>query len=305
MSEEIYDVIVIGGGPAGLTAGIYTARHNLKTLILEGSKLGGRASEAHWIENYPGFPKGVSGSKLMKRFISQAKRFNVEFKIEPVTGLSLTDEMKVVITRRGIYQARSVIISTGIQRKTLRVPGEMKFKGRGVSYCPICDGPFFTGKNIVVIGSNKEAIEDALHLSEIANKVYFISNNEISRNGLLKKLGNTKIDIIEGEVESIEGDEVVKTIRLKDGTKINVDGVFIILDHVPMTDILTEAGVKTDERGCIIIDRGNQTNIKGVFAAGDCICGGMQIITAAGDGGKAGLSALRYMKSLKQSIEAR
>lgn len=302
MGEEIYDVIVIGGGPAGLTAGIYTARHGLKTLILEGSKLGGRASEAQWIENYPGFPKGVSGLKLMKRFISQAKKFNVEFRIEHVTGLSLTEEVKTVMTRKSIYFAKSVIISTGIQKKTLKVPGAMEFKGRGVSYCSICDGPFFAGRDVAVIGSGKEAIEDVSNLSEIANKVYFIPSSEGSGNKLPKKLAANVI-LEDAEVESIDGDVTVKSIKLSDGTSLKVDGVFIILEHVSTTDILTEAGIRTDKRGCIIIDRENATNIKGVFAAGDCVCGGMQIVTAAGDGGKAGLSALRYVKSLKNQID--
>jgi len=302
MGEEIYDVIVIGGGPAGLTAGIYTARHGLKTLILEGSKLGGKASEAKWIENYPGFPNGVSGLELMKKFISQAKKFNVEFRMEHVTGLSLTEEVKTVLTRKSIYQTKAVIISTGIQKKTLKVPGEMEFKGRGVSYCSICDGPFFAGRDVAIIGSGKEAIEDVSNLSEIANKVYFIPNGEERGNKFPNKLAN--VEILENvDVESIDGDVTVKSIKLNNGTSLKVDGVFIILEHVSTTDILTEAGIKTDERGCIIIDRENATNIKGVFAAGDCICGGMQIVMAAGDGGRAGLSALRYVKSLKNQVD--
>ena len=305
MAEETYDVIIIGGGPAGLTAGIYTSRNGLRTLLLEGKKLGGRATEAHWIDNFPGFPKGVSGSELMRRFVEQAKRFKVQFRIETVTELHLSSSPKVAITRKGSYQARAIIIATGVQRRLLKVPGEMEFKGRGVSYCGICDGPFFKGKVVAVIGSGHEAVHEALLLAELAEKVYLIPGVDdfgTGIEGLDKLKGNARVEIVEdAEVEEIGGKDQVTHLKLrgKNPTTLRIDGAFIILEHVSVAEIMSDAGVTMDESGCIDVDWVQRTNIEGVFAAGDCVCGGMQVVTAAGEGGKAGLSVLRYIKSLK------
>ncbi len=172
--EKIWDVIIVGAGPAGLTAGIYTARQGHSTLLLYSGKVGGRALDAHRIENYPGFPQGLTGAELMNLFIEQAKRFGVEFKEETVIGLADAGEYKIVSTRGGYYQGKTVIIAAGIQRKQLSVPGEMEFKGRGVSYCAICDGPFFRDKVVTVVGSGHEAVQDALHLTNTASKVIVI-----------------------------------------------------------------------------------------------------------------------------------
>ena len=305
MAEDVYDVIIIGGGPAGLTAGIYTARHGLKTLLLEGRKLGGRAFGAHRIDNFPGFPEGILGEELMERFMKQAKKFGVEFKTERFLELNIIGDLKMVVTRKGIYQANSIVIATGIQRKQLRVPGEVEFKGRGVSYCTICDGPLYTNRVAAVIGSGREAVEEALRLADLAKKVFAIPGvkgygSEIE---YIQELAeNENVEVIEGvDVESIGGDDSVTHITLKSSPPrtLKVDGVFIILENIPTNSILSEAGILTNESGCILIDKDQQTNIKGVFAAGDCVCGGMQVVTAAGEGGRAGLSVLRYIKSLK------
>jgi len=306
-AKDAYDVIIIGGGPAGLTAGIYTARYGLRTLILEGKRLGGRAAHSHRIDNFPGFPEGISGSELMERFIAQAKKFNVEFKSERVVGLSLMDDQKEVLTRNDVYQANAIVIATGIQRKQLMVPGEHRFKGRGVSYCSICDGPLFADKVVAVIGSGSEAVEDALNMVEIAKKVYVIPGVhgfEACTKDLDTLLKKKKVELVSGaDVESISGADVVTHIEFKGTTNrtLKVDGVFIIIDHSGTNEMIKEAGVHADESGCIGVDRNHQTNIEGVFAAGDCICGGMQVITAAGEGGRAGLSVLRYIKSMKRS----
>ncbi len=166
--EKIWDVIIIGAGPAGLTAGIYTARQGHSTLILHGGKIGGRALEAHRIENFPGFPQGLSGIELMELFHKQANRFGVEFKHETVIGLADAGVYKIISTRGGYHQGKTVIIATGVQRKQLNISGEMEFKGRGVSYCAICDGPFFNGKVVAVVGSGHEAVLDTLHLADIS-----------------------------------------------------------------------------------------------------------------------------------------
>lgn len=305
MAEAVYDVIILGGGPAGLTSGIYTARHKLKTLLLEGGKLGGRAFGAHMIENFPGFPEGILGEELMERFIKQAERFGVEFRKETFLELDIQGDLKMVVTRTGIYQTKSIVIATGIQRKQLRVPGEMEFKGRGVSYCTICDGPLYSNRVAAVIGSGKEAVEEACRLAELAEKVYAIPGVKgftSVTDELQEFVEKGKVEVIEGvDVESIGGADSVTHVTLKSsppGT-IKVDGVFIILENIPTTSIIKEAGILTNESGCILVDKDQQTNISGVFAVGDCVCGGMQIVTAAGEGGRAGLSVLRYIKSLK------
>ena len=304
MTEDVYDVIVVGGGPAGLTAALYTARHNLKTLVLEGRKIGGRALQAHWVDNYPGFPEGISGQDLMENMIQHALRFGAEIRNETVVGLSDFGELKMVTTRMGFYQAKSVVVATGVSRKTLSVPGENEFKGRGVSYCGVCDGPFFSGKAVAVVGGGHEAVHDIGLLSETADKVYAIPgrkgySEDFTELAPLRE--NPKVEFIAGaDVKEIGGSDFVEYVALEGSRKgrLSLDGVFIILEHVPTSGILGEAGVSTDAGGCIVVDGDMETNIKGLFAAGDCTCEGMQIVTAAGMGAKAALSAMKYVKSL-------
>lgn len=305
MSEETYDVIIIGGGPAGLTAGLYTSRHNLKTLILEGKKLGGKALEAHWIENFPGFPEGISGEDLMNRFIAQAEKFGSETKYETVIGISDFGDQKMVSTRQGFHQAKSIIITTGVNRKQLSIPGEMEHKGRGVSYCAVCDGPFFKDKVVAVVGGGHEAVHEAEVLAETVDKVYAIPgikgfSDEFPE--LPRIRGNPKIEVMEGvDLTEVGGSDFVEYIKLIGGDveQLKVDGLFIILEHVSTTGIVQEAGLETDSGGCILVNNDMQTNLPGIFAAGDCSCKGMQIVTATGMGAKAALSAMKYIKNLK------
>jgi len=306
MAEETYDVVIMGGGPAGLTAGLYTSRHGLRTLILEGKQLGGKSWGPHRVENYPGFPEGSTGMELMERFIAQTRRFGAEIKEETVVGLSVFGDQKLVQTRGGVYGAWAVVIATGIQKRQLSVPGEDEFKGRGVSYCAICDGPFFKDKDVAVVGSGREAVEDTLKLAEMASRVYAIPgskgfNEDIEE--LHELMENPKIQVVEGaDLDSIGGDMVVTHVNLNKEPpgRLDVDGVFIILEQVATTDLMKEAGVETDEGGCIIVDKHQKTSLDGVYAAGDCVCGGMQVVTAAGEGGRVGLSVLRYVRSLKK-----
>lgn len=304
MTEEIHDVIIIGGGPAGLTAAIYAARLNMKTLILEGKKLGGRTNEAHWIENYPGFPEGISGPDLIEKMSAQAMKFGAKTQYETVVGFSDLGDLKLINTRQGFYQARSVIVATGINRKQLSVKGENEYKGRGVSYCGVCDGPFFREKTVAIVGRGHEAVHDIELLAETSAKVYAIPGKkgytedyeELSR---LRK--NPKVEFIEGRnVTEIGGGDLVQYVKL-DGEgdeKVMLDGVFIILEYVSTKGILQDAGVVTDEGGCVLVNKDSETNMPGVYAAGDCTCNGMQIVTATGLGAKAALSAMRYVKSL-------
>jgi len=303
MTEDIYDVIVVGGGPAGLTAALYTARHNLKTLVLEGVKIGGRALDAHWVDNYPGFPEGISGPDLMQKFIEQVEKFGAEVRHETVIGFSDFGDLKMVSTRQGYHQAKAVIIATGVNRKQLSVPGENEFKGRGVSYCAVCDGPFFKDKRVAIVGEGHEAVHDAETLAETATKVYTIPGKKGYSGDFpeLKRLrSNPKVELIEDRaVKEIIGQDMVKGVKLDDGSELDVDGVFIILERVSTAGILQDAGVTTDAGGCIIVDDDGMTNIKGIYAAGDCSCKGMQIVTATGMGAKAALAAMRHVMTAR------
>ncbi|MCW4050171.1 MAG: FAD-dependent oxidoreductase [Candidatus Bathyarchaeota archaeon] len=304
MSEEIYDVIIVGGGPAGLTAALYASRHNMKTLLLEGKKLGGKALTAHWVENYPGFPEGISGPDLMEKFIAQTEKFGAEVKYETVVEFSDFGDLKMVTTRQGFHQAKSLIIASGVSRKQLSVPGENEFKGRGVSYCAVCDGPFFRDKTVTVFGGGQDAVHDAELLAETAEKVYSIPGKKGFSEDfpeLARVKENPKIEIVEGgDIKVIGGQDFVEYIELDGGRdKLSVSGVFIILEHVSTSGILKDAGVETDGGGCILVDQGQMTNLPGVYAAGDCSCKGMQIVTATGMGATAALSAMKYVKSLK------
>ncbi|MEM3816098.1 MAG: FAD-dependent oxidoreductase [Candidatus Bathyarchaeia archaeon] len=306
MKGDYYDVIIIGGGPAGLTAAIYASRTGLKTLVLEENVPGGRALEAPLIENFPGFPDGISGAELVERMLKQAERFGAEMRFpEEVLDMDLSKSIKTVATRRGKYYGYSIIITTGTQRKKLTVPGEVEFLGRGVSYCAVCDAPFFRDKIVAVIGLNNEALEDALYISGFASKVIVISHGEKAavEEGLLQQAREKQnIEFIDARVKSINGDIYVNSITIMDQTgiaEIPVDGVFIVLGSVPVTSIVKRAGIMVDERGCIKVDRSQSTNIEGVFAAGDCTCGGMQVATAVGEGAMAALQAYRYVKRIK------
>jgi thioredoxin reductase (NADPH) len=196
-----------------------------------------------------------------------------------------------------------VIIATGVNRKQLSVPGENEFKGRGVSYCAVCDGPFFKEKTVAMVGEGHEAVHDAEILAETASKVYAIPGKKgYSGNfsELQRMKENPKIEIVEGKaVKEILGTDLVKAMKLDDGSTLDVDGVFIILERVSTAGILQDAGIVTDEGGCILVDNNGMTNIRGVYAAGDCSCRGMQIVTATGMGARAALAAMKHVKTVK------
>ena len=317
MVNELSDIIIIGGGPAGLTAAIYSARLGMKTLLFEGKLLGGRAAEAPAVWNFPGFPEGITGVELVDQMAKQAEKFGAELRLpEEVLDLSLDGALKEVMTRSGTYRSPGVIISTGTQRKKLMVPGETEFLGRGVSYCAVCDGPLFRGKTVAVVGSENEALEDALYLSSISKKVFLITQHggiEAEKALVDECQKKTNIETIKSNVKSILGDRYVESIAIIDFSsdkerEIPVDAVFISVGGVPMTNLVRKAGIVVDERGCIKVDRRQATNMEGVYAAGDCTCGGMQIITAAGEGAMAAIQAYRHVKRTQRtspSVSAR
>jgi len=300
-----YDVIIVGAGPAGLTSGIYVLRRGLKTLVLEGKLPGGRIVEAHLVENYPGFPDAIGGYALATKMVAQLEKVGGVITNEEVVSLSLKGEVKTVLTRKERYTTKGVILAMGVQRRHLRIPGEKEFLGKGVSYCATCDGPLFRGRRVVVVGSGDEALEEALFLSDVASKVFLVSN-DVKLNAaesLIKRFeekDNTQI-LSHHQVEAIEGQQLVESIRVKDLTqpeswKLMCTGVFVAVGYVPITEIVGTAGVEVDHRGWIRVDREQRTNIDGVFAAGDCTGRGMQVATAVGEGAMAALSASRLVK---------
>lgn len=305
MTREPFDVVIIGGGPAGLSAAIYTSRMGMRTLVLETLIVGGRAVYATLIENFPGFPDGISGAELTKRMAEQAKKFGTEIRSpEEVLDLALDDRVKTTITRAGRYESMGIIIATGTQSKKLMVEGETELLGLGVSYCAVCDGPLFKDREVAVIGSGQEAFEDAIYLSSFSKKVTVITHKdeiEAERSLVDKLKEKENVDLLAVKVKSINGREFVRSVTVLDPNsnteiELSVEGVFIAVGGVPMTSLVKEAGIIVDERGCIKVDRKQNTNVDGVFAAGDCTCGGMQIVTAVGEGARAAMQIYKYTK---------
>lgn len=311
--QIIYDLIIVGGGPAGLTAGIHASRLGLKTAIFDARTLGGRAVEASIYENFPGFPGGIVGKELIERMEKQISVFGAEVRIfEEATDLEVKGELKTVTTSKAIYRSFALIVATGTQRRKLGVAGENQFLGRGISYCRNCDGPLFKGLRVAVVGFTKEAIEDSLFMAHISKRVLLITQGEkIGAAEALKKklLEKANIEIVNGKAIAIVGEDAVKAIKILDFTSKQeileeVDGVFISLGWAPTSEIVRKVGMNVDEKGCIKVDRWQRTNIEGVFAAGDCTCGGMQVVTAIGEGAMAANTALKYIRGKKEQAES-
>lgn len=299
-----FDVLIIGTGPAGLTAAIYSSWLGLKTLALDSGIIGGTTWLAPKIDNYPGYEEGIKGNDLIEKMRKHASRFGAEIKgSEEVVGLDVAGEDKRVTSRKDTYVASTVIVAIGTQRRKLFVPGEAEFLGRGVSYCAVCDAPFFRATKVAVVGDSKEAAMDALYLSDIAGSVLLVSCEGVPNidADLLNKLrGKPNVEFVNGKVTAIQGQQVVKTIKILQSANQEIEkevkGVIIALGGVPLTEIVKAAGINVDINGCLIVDRQQRTNIEGVFAVGDCTCGGMQVVTAAGEGAMAAMKASAHLR---------
>ncbi len=299
-----YDVVIIGGGPAGLTAGLYTSRARLNSLLIEMGLVGGQIVNAERVENYPGYPEGISGFELGQLMHQQAEKYGLKTITAEATGVELHGEQKVVKTTEGDFIARAVIIASGSERRKLGIPGEDKFTGKGVSYCATCDAAFFKEQPIAVVGGGDAAITEALHLARFASRVIVIHRRDQFRAGRIlqeKAFAEPKMQFLwDTVVDEVEGKDLVKRIRLhqvKTGEKstLEVTGVFISIGLKPNTDYL-KGILSLDAAGHIITDERMETKIPGIFAAGDIRHdSARQAITAAGDGATAAIYAERFI----------
>lgn len=298
------EVVIVGGGPAGLSAALYAARLGLDVVLFEAKVVGGQAAEAAVIENYLGF-ESIRGMELVERMRRQVERYGCEIReMEAVKRITREGERFMVVTGQGEYFAKAVIIATGRERRKLGVPGEEEFKGRGVSYCATCDAPLYRGKRVLVVGGGNTAASEALYLSESAREVHLVHRrNDLRAEKAIKDklMERGVIFHWNSVVKRIEGDRLVRRVvieNLKSGKEsvLEVDGVFIAVGEVPSSALAAELGAKLDEEGYVVVDRSQMTSVRGVFAAGDVTGGVMQIVTAVGEGATAAVNAYLYIR---------
>ncbi|AZV45201.1 thioredoxin-disulfide reductase [Peribacillus asahii] len=310
--EKIYDVVIIGAGPAGMTAAVYTSRANLSTLMLERGMPGGQMANTEEVENYPGF-ETILGPELSTKMFEHAKKFGAEYAYGDVKEIIDGEEYKTIIAGSKEYKARSIIISSGAEYKKIGVPGEKELGGRGVSYCAVCDGAFFKGKELFVIGGGDSAVEEGVYLTRFASKVTIVHRrDELRAQKILqdRAFANEKVDFIwnttlkqinekDGKVGSVT---LVSTV---DGTETEhpADGVFVYIGMLPLTKPFENLGI-TNETGYIETNERMETKVAGIFAAGDVREKTLrQIVTATGDGSIAAQSVQHYVEELKEKLQ--
>ncbi len=306
MNKPDYQLIIVGGGPAGLTAGMYAARGRIKTLLIEKGAVGGQVLVTDWVDNYPGFNDGVAGFELMDKMVAHADRFGLEKKFAAVELLDLKGDIKTITLDSGEQlSAQTVILCTGAKPRKIAVPGEEELQGKGVSYCATCDGPFYRDQEIAVVGGGNTAIQEAVHLTKFVRKVTVIHRRDSLRATAIlqeKAFAEDKIDFIWNAhvKEIVGGADGVESLRIthNDGSTstLSVTGIFILIGVVPNNEALPLDQLKTDEGGFVVTDSEMCTSLPGVYAAGDIRSkNSRQIINAAGEGSTAELSAEHYL----------
>ena len=308
MANTDYQLIILGGGPAGLTAGLYAARDRLQVLLVEKGVVGGQVLVTDWIDNYPGFPDGVTGNELIEKMAAQAARFNLETKNGNVVKVELSEAAKKLILESGAeLTCQALIICTGARPNKLGIPGEDKFAGKGVSYCATCDGPFFRDQEILVVGGGDTAIQEADFLTKFATKVTVVHRRDSLRATRVlqeKAFANQRIEFIwNSNVVSIEGEKEVERIKLRnnDGEEqeISASGIFILIGTIPNNEMLPLEQLGADKHGFIKTDEEMCTKVPGVMVAGDIRSKTVrQIINGAGEGAVAAIAAEHYLSEL-------
>lgn len=302
----IYDVVIIGGGVAGLTAGLYAVRAGVKTLLFEKSILGGQIALTNKVENYPGF-ESISGLELAKKFKTHAEKFGLEVRYDEVISVENSGELKKIKTKKSEIEAKAVIIATGASPRKLGVPGEKELDAKGVHYCALCDGPLYKGKKLAVVGGGDSAVKEALFLTGIAENVILIHRRDklkaeeinqrhILENKKIKILWNSKVKEYKGEkkLEKI----IIENTETFEVSELDVDAVFVYAGSIPVTHFIN---VNKDKNGYISVDEHMKTSEKGIFAAGDCIVSDIkQVATCVGEGAEAAIHASEYAANLKK-----
>ncbi|UGV41044.1 thioredoxin-disulfide reductase [Methanococcoides orientis] len=305
----VYDLIIVGGGPGGLSAGIYAVRYGLNTLVLEKGFVSGQIATTGEVENYPGFPS-ISGMDLMDKFSEHAKAAGVAVESREILGIRSEGDRKIISTDSGDLETLSVIIATGANPRHLGVPGEKEFRGKGVSYCATCDGPFFKGRNVIVVGGGESALTDVLILSNIAASVCVVHRRDTLRASQIlqdRAFAKPNVEFSWNTVlEEIIGDSVVREVVLRNTVtdevwRTPIDGIFIYVGIEPNTEFVD---VEKDASGFIITDERMATSVDGIFAVGDCRAGILrQVITAVSDGSIAAFGAYEYVSNMKHKSE--
>ena len=301
----LYDLVIVGGGPAGLTTALYAAREGLDTLVLEKTTLGGQAATTEWIDNYPGFPEGVGGVDLSQRMEEQVRRFGVKIEYAEALSLERQERRRLVHTDAGVFSAWTLLIATGSSYRRLGVPGEDRFIGRGIHYCATCDGPFYKDKHILVIGGGNSAVEEGFFLTKYASKVTLaVRKSELRASQILKEkvLSSPKMAVMyHTEVKELRGNKSLESVVLRDNQtgeeqEVRPGGVFVFIGLDPNTQWL-KGTLDLDEYGFIITGKTLQTSIPGVYAAGDVRAGSTkQVASAAGEGATAALMIRAYLQ---------
>lgn len=304
--NKVWNVVIIGSGPAGLTAAIYAARSNLNPLVISGHAPGGQLTLTTEVDDYPGFPEGILGPELVKRFRAQAKRFDTKFIDEEVTKVNFKKKPFQIITPTQVILAKSVILATGASAKWLELPSEQRLIGRGVSSCAVCDGPFFKGKKVMVVGGGDVAVHDAKHLSKMAKTVILVHRRDKLRaKASLQKTISGKSNVkflFSSAVEEILGQDKVVGVKIKNletgkEQTIDLDGIFVAIGNQPNTNFL-QGQLQLDDAGYIIVKDETKTSISGVFVAGDVADRRYrQAITAAGCGAKAAMDVDHFLEA--------
>ena len=307
--KNSYDLVIIGAGGTGLAAGMYAGRLGLKTLSLGATfgaelPIGGVITTTHLVENYPGF-LSISGVELAQKLEEHARAYKIDIQEEKVVKIEKNSQGFMVKTEKNAYLSKTIIYTAGTKLKKLGAPGEDKYANKGVSYCVLCDGPLFKGKNVAIIGGSDSATKESLLLAEYAKKVYIIARGDALRAepiNLERAKGNKKIEIVTGmNVKEIRGKEFVTSLVLdkpyQRKTELPVDGVFVAIGHIPLSGLAREAGVQVNEKGEVIVDKESKTNVPGFFAAGDVVDSEFkQLITGVGEAVKAAYHAYKHVQ---------